>query len=759
MKGTAMWKLVRKICNFTSAAAVGGIAVGSPLLAGPAATTGEDRTLAPYFFIAGGEPGVDRLPLKSTQADVHIAGPLSEVIVTQVYRNDGQRTLEAAYVFPASTRAAVHGLRMSVGDRVIEAVVKEHGQARVDYEQARAAGRTASLLEQQRSNVFQMNVANILPGDEVKVQLRYTELIVPEAGIYEFVFPTVVGPRYTNQPASGAPDRARWVESPYQRLGEPPTYDFNFAATITAGVPIVRLACPSHRTAVTWKGRFEARIQLARGEAAAADRDLVLRYQLAGERIEAGLQLLRGRDENLFLLTAQPPARPTQHDTLPREYLFVLDVSGSMDGFPLDICKALLRDVLQALRPTDSFNVLLFAGGSSLLAERSLPASASNIRRALELVDGQRGGGGTELLRALQRALAVPRDDSGSRIILVMTDGYVTVEREVFALVRNHLDRANLFAFGIGTSVNRLLIEGLARAGLGEPFVVTKPVDAAAVAARFRRTIATPVLTDLRLEFEGFDAFDVQPAHLPDLLAERPVVVVGKWRGPAGGRIVLSGQTVAGTYRRSFDVAAAPEAAGEALRYLWARRRIAEVGDDWRFDGDCARAAEIRRLGLAYNLLTELTSFVAVDTRVRGDGRPAETVVQPLPLPAGVSERAVGSDKWRYRETSALTESMRLLQPSSASAEPPPCLWAAARRWRFPAAAGDSTVIVELRLVGERAQLDDVTSRGFLSADAARSVVAAGVAALGDCLGRNATLTLALAVNAAGAVTRVELVR
>ncbi len=726
---------------------------------------------------------MDRLPLKSTGAEVHIAGPIAEVAVTQVYRNDGRRALEAIDVFAASTRAAVHGLRLRIGDRVIEAVVKERGRARADYEQARASGRTASLFEQQRPNVFQMNVANILPGDEVKVELRYTELIVPDEGVYELVYPTVVGPRYSNHRAAGAGDTERWVEAPYQHEGRPPAYAFDFSATINAGLPIVRVACPSHRTEVTWQGSSEPRS--ARPPPGKATSCCVTSSPAGGSRPDCSSCAAATRTSSCSPRSRRrvPPWRTSRRATPS----FVVDISGSMHGFPLEVSKTLLGDLIGSLRPTDSFNVLLFAGSSALLAERSVPTSEASIRRALDLIDRQQGGGGTERVPALRRALALPRGEDSSRTIVVVTDGYVSVEKEAFELIRDHLDRANLFVFGIGTSVNRMLIEGLARAGTGAPFVVSKPEQAAPAAERFRRMIAAPVLAGLHLEFAGFEAYDVEPAHLPDLLVERPVVVVGKWRGPASGRIVLRGHGGSGAYRRSFEVAAAQPAGGEALRYLWTRRRIAEVGDDYSLDRDPTRAAEITRLGLAYNLLTELTSFVAVDTRAHADGRPPETVQQPLPLPEGVSDLAVGEvagvklamtpgavpmagqalyrrraddesrevpDAAKVEGTAARSRGneVRLARPS----DEPACLEKASQRWAFPVSAGETTVTLALKVTAGRASLEKVGSSRPLAASAVWPVVAAEMAALGRCLGRDRTLRLRLLVNATGAVSRVE---
>jgi Ca-activated chloride channel family protein len=317
-----------------------------------------------------------------------------------------------------------------------------------------------------------------------------------------------------------------------------------------------------------------------------------------------------------------------------------------MHGFPLDTAKALLADLIGSLRPTDTFNVLLFSGGNAVLAEEPVPATAENIARALELIGDETGGGATELLPALSRTLALPREPDRSRSIVVVTDGYVTVETEAFDLIRRHLDEASLFAFGIGSSVNRFLIEGLARAGKGEPFVVTEPGEAKAQSALFRRYIESPVLTHVKARFEGFEAYDIQPLSLPDVLAARPVVLYGKWRGSPEGRLILTGQGGHGPYTETLDLGAVPpRAENRALRYLWARSRIATLSDDIKLAPDDRRASEITELGLRYKLLTAYTSFVAVDKVVR-NRQPGDTttVKQPLPLPARVSALAVGGE-------------------------------------------------------------------------------------------------------------------
>jgi len=601
-----------------------------------------DKTLSPYFVVTGDDSGAEPLPLKSTRADAAISGMIAQVKVTQIYQNRGNKTLEAVYVFPASTRAAVYALKMTVGERVIEAKVKEREQARRDYEQALQQGRTASLLEQQRPNVFQMNVGNILPGDEIKVELDYTELLIPKDSVYEFVYPTVVGPRYSNVQAKNATATETWVQNPYLHQGEEAPYTFGLDLTLNSGMPIAKVTSPSHAIDVHYDGPRTATIALKEASDA-GNRDFVLQYVLAGDRIESGLLLYPGPKENFFLMMMEPPKRVAAKAIVPREYIFIIDVSGSMHGFPLDTTKALMRDLFSHLRPNDFFNILFFSGGNYTLSEKSLPATPENVRKALDAMNGQSGGGGTELMPALRKALALPRAEGTSRSAIIVTDGYVSVEKDAFAYIRQNLGHANLFAFGIGSSVNRYLIEGMARAGMGEPFIILEPAKASAEADRFRKYIDSPVLTGIRAQFKGLDAYDVEPAGIPDLFAQRPVIIFGKYRGKPTGAIQITGEAEGGRFTKILSLQdAVISEKNAALRYLWARHRITQLADMNKLDPGDERVKEVTGLGLTYNLLTDYTSFVAVDTVKRADGKHITTVKQPLPLPQGVSDYAVG---------------------------------------------------------------------------------------------------------------------
>lgn len=613
-------------------------------------SAGRPRTLSPYFQVQSGDgTETDRLPLKDTHVEVTIAGVIAEVAVLQTYINEGTTPLDAIYVFPGSTRAAVHGLTMLVGDRIVHAKIQTKPEARRTFEAAKSAGKTASLLEQHRPNVFQMSLTNIMPGETVQVELHYTELLRVADGEYEFAFPTVVGPRYSSRSiVDEEADEHHSVRIPYLAEGDQSGATFALKLHLATGVPLADLQCATHAITIARPRPDVAQIELdpAADPEAQANRDFILHYRLAGDAVQTGLLLTGGGpngDGGYFLAMVQPPARPAAAAAPACEYVFVVDVSGSMRGFPLDTARALLTDLIENLRAEDSFNVVLFAGDSTVLSPVPLAATPENLARAIVVLEQQRGGGGTELLTAFQRALALPRKENLSRTLVLITDGFVGIEAEAFDFVRSHLDRANLFAFGIGSSVNRHLIESLARAGQGEPFIVTSSAEAAATAARFRLYIASPVLTRVRAEFAGFVAEELTPRAIPDVFAQRPVVLFGRWHGPLGGRIHVHGVNGEGELTSTLEVANAVRLDGSrALELLWARARVQELEDKEACEHDAAQVSAITQLGLTHGLLTKYTSFVAVDERVRNIVTGSSAVKQPVPLPEGVSNSAVG---------------------------------------------------------------------------------------------------------------------
>lgn len=592
--------------------------------------------------------GVARLPLLSQETTVDVTGPVARVRVTQRWRNDGDAAIDATYMIPASTKAAVHDLTLTVGQRVVRADLQEKKQAQATFDAARAAGHTAGLLNEVRDNVLRLALANLRPHEEVVVRLDESLTLDRNDGVWELALPQTLGPRYGDGVPVNSIDAS---SSPSSSSLLPVT---RIDVRVNEPLPIRAFGSATHGVTTSFDGPTFARARVTSSpEDVVADRDFVLRFSLAGDDVDGGVLAYRGEDhdDGTFLLMAEPPEALPSSRSAPREVIFIVDVSGSMAGEPLAVASGLLVDLVDELRPRDRFNVLFFAGGNWSLSPQSVPATKQNLAAAKEALRSMRGGGGTELLPALKTALSTPRshDDDGAfaRSFVVVTDGFVSVEKEALRLVHDHLDDATLFAFGIGSSVNRALIESLARAGHTSPVVVTDPSEAPAAVERFVRDVR-PALTDVVLDTSrapGFMAFDVEPAadgdadvalRLPDLYAGRALAVLGRFTGTPSGTLVLRGRSARGAWQReiSLDDVDVTRAENDVLEKLWARRRVqrlAELGDD----SDTTNKA-ILALGLQYRLLTSQTSFVVVDSDAKG-AVASSSIEQPTLLPAGMA--------------------------------------------------------------------------------------------------------------------------
>ncbi|MEO1229595.1 MAG: VIT domain-containing protein [Myxococcota bacterium] len=626
----------------------------------------------PRFIVPEGAT----LPLRSTAHAVEVVGPVAHVTVTQVYENTGEKLLDATYVFPGSPNSAVASLVMRIGERTVTAVLKKKEEARADFEAARRSGHRASLLEQRRPNVFEMALTNIRPGETVEVELGYTELLVPEEGQFELALPGVVAPRFGGEgedppPAVPTPRGTPKTPSPWLQGQDPrprpsrpgphgpakpqgpaergpsgwsadlnppgPPAKWSADIRLRDGLGVVEVTSPTHPISprVDPQGRIQVALETP------GDAELVLRWRLAsGTSPAAGLTFYEGQDERFFMMTVAPPQRVDPDRLPPREVDFLLDVSCSMRGFPLDVAKVVMRESLTRLRPTDRFNIHFFASGGWTYAPTPQPATPENVQAALRAVDVRRGGGGTQLVHALEAVAKLPRAKGLARSIVVVTDGLVSFERAAFAKIRERIE-GTVFTLGIGANVNRMLVEGVARAGGGVAYVAHDEAAAKEEAARLVKNLRAPVMTDVKLSIQGLDAYDLEPPSLPDLYADRPVVVVGKYRGAARGSFRLSGMTAASSFEQRLSASETQPASENApLRALWARRHLQRVADDRALADGGADAETITALGLKYGLLTEHTSFVAVDSE--GGAAPGDkrSVVQTGPHPKGMAAAA-----------------------------------------------------------------------------------------------------------------------
>ncbi len=566
----------------------------------------DDRTLCPYFNVFSTDTTDLQFSLLSTDVEATISGVIANVVVEQTYFNAGETPIDATYVFPMSTNAAVYSMQMIVNDRVINAVIKRKDEAQTIFDNADDAGLTASLLEQERPNVFQMSIANIQAFDSLKVRMVYTELLTPNNGVYQFVFPNIVAPRFT---VNGE----KWVQQAEKDLIPLSQTELNIDLKINAGMPL-EAQCKSHNVTFDYTGR-SVQTTLATNP----EKDFIVDYTLHDNHIETGLLLYEGEEENFFLSMIQPAKPDAPFDSPRREYIFIMDVSGSMKGNPLDVSKELITNLLTDLDEEDKFNIVFFAGGSNVLSPNSLAVTSENIDLAFDMINSTNAGGGTYLLNAMDLALKMEGTEDYSRTFVILTDGHVTVEKEAFEMIRENLNEANFFAFGIGSSVNRYIIEGIAYMGEGEPFVVTDMADAHVMADTFREYIEKPTLTNIEARFSGIDVYDIEPISIPDVFAERPIIIYGKYNGAAQGTVTITGDYAGAVVSSSLDFAQYADNKEDniALKYLWARKKIklmSDYGIGSNELDDISIEEEITQLGLKYSLVTEYTSFVAVDS-------------------------------------------------------------------------------------------------------------------------------------------------
>ena len=484
------------------------------------------------------------LPLRHTRAEIEVSGFVGRATVTQTCQNPFTYPIEAVYTFPLPANSAVDDMRMVIGDRVIESEVQRRAQARATYEAAREQGQTAALLEQERPNIFTQSVAHIAPGEDIEVVVSYVQDLTCDAGEYEVVFPMVVGPRFM-------PDGAPQLAPPILGRGERSGRDIAVALTLDAGHEVVDYAAPTHEVdVVEADGRLS--VSLAAGDRV-PNRDFVFRWRVATEAPQATLMAhRRARGGGFFALMLQPPDLDVDELVGQRELIFVVDVSGSMSGVPLAMCKEAMQEALGRLRPVDTFDIVTFAGRTARAFGTPRIANHAHVREGLAFIHRAIAGGGTFMADAVGAALAPPVAEDRHRYVFFLTDGYVGNEAEIFrgaeSLVRAleaRGQRGRVFAMGTGGSVNRHLLDGLSAAGQGTSLYVGNREEPTRAVDRFFGLIDHPVLTDVSVDWGGLAVSDVLPGAVPDLFASRPVIVHGRYAEPGEGLVTVRG-TAAG---------------------------------------------------------------------------------------------------------------------------------------------------------------------------------------------------------------------
>ena len=597
---------------------------------------------------------VGACPLKHTAVSMDVAGFVSRVTVKQQFQNPSRTPIEAVYTFPLPADAAVDDMQMTLGDRTISGRIKRKEEARKIYEAARSAGQTASLLDQERPNIFTQSVANVMPGQSVTITLSYSNLLKYDDGAYELTFPMVVGPRNTSQPSyDGAPGNPP-VQTDGDKISPPITprgtragHDISLSVKLDAGLPLQEIKSQLHEVIVDRDGPNRARIRL-RDENSIPNKDFILRYKVGGEQMQTGvLAHSEGNGSGYFTLILQPPAAPTKQDVAPKEMVFVIDQTGSQNGEPIKKAKETMKYCLENLNPGDTFQLIGFNTQIFPCFEGPVPLTEATMKQALAFLEPIQGNGGTDILKSVDYALKIPADPKRLRMICYMTDGYVGNDMQVLDHVRKNRGQARMFVFGIGNSVNRFLIDGMAREGRGAAEIVDLKMPGEQAASRFYARVHKPILLDPKVEFGNLAVEDVYPKAIPDVFSSGPIILKGRYKGAPVGDVTVSGILRGQPWSQKVHVSfPAVQKENAALPTLWAREKLEDLqSQDWMGaqsgNPDAKITDQIINLALDYRLMSQYTSFVAVEDKVVNVGGKQRRVDVPVEMPEGVSYEGI----------------------------------------------------------------------------------------------------------------------
>jgi Ca-activated chloride channel family protein len=585
------------------------------------------------------------LPLESTSVDARISGYIATVDILQKYHNPYKDKIDAVYVFPLPQSAAITDFVMIIGDRMIRGLIREKEEAQEVYQAAKAQGYHASLLTQERPNIFKQKVANIEPGKKIDIISVFFNPLNYRNGEYEFVFPTVVGPRF-NPPGqmddigtvgrgtnnqSGDPTDAHYLR-PDKIFG----HNISIHVDIDAGVSIEKVYSHTHVINVEKKSPSHAIVSLSHNDMV-PNKDFVLRYKTSGEKIKTAMMTHESEDGIHFSLLLQPPEDLKNLPRIPREMVFVLDCSCSMYGRPLEKAKEAVRRALRNLDKNDTFQIIRFSSNASSLGSKPITATPENIEKGLKYLESLKSGGGTMMIEGIKAALDFLHDENRLRIVSFMTDGYIGNEREILGAIHEGLGESRIFSFGVGSSVNRYLLERMAIMGRGAVAYVGLDDSAGEAVDRFYDVATRPALANITIDWGDLNVTDVYPEKTPDLFVGRPVMITGRLNNSHPGWIRIIGQT--GKERTYFDVTVDPnnsDGRHPGIRSIWARWKLAELSNQETHSPCEDIKQEIITTSMNYNLISRYTAFLAVDSLERTEGDHGYVVDVPVFVPDGV---------------------------------------------------------------------------------------------------------------------------
>jgi Ca-activated chloride channel family protein len=624
--------------------------------------------------------GIVECPLKHTAVKADISGFIARVTVTQTFYNPYDENIEAIYVFPLPNTAAVDDMTMVIGERKIVGVIKRRADARAMYEQAVSQGITASLLEQERPNIFTQTVGNIKPKTEVKIVISYIDVLKYDMGTYEFHFPMVVGPRYipgapivkdvpiddVNLPTPDGvkkntgtgtvpntdkvPDASR-ITPPALKPNERNGHDITLSVMLDAGVPFHDLKVVNHIANVDLGRKNNASVVLSPADSV-PNKDFVMRYTVVGEKPEmAVLTNCPDSGKGYFILMVQPRLED-EKAAPPREMVFLVDVSGSMSGQPTEKVKQCMRDFLASSKSNDTLQVITFASSANKVFEKPVPVTPENIKKALDFTNGYQGGGGTEMLKGIKMVIDEPIDPNRVRVAIMLTDGFIGNEAEIIAAVgKASSNQLYFWTIGIGSSPNRFLLDGVAKQGGGMSQVVELSTDPKDIVDKMVERIHKAQLSNVKINWNGLQVFETYPRRISGLWAGRPIIMYGRYSDGGNAAIKISGMAEGKPIDYTLNVTLPNGNATEhdVLPKVWARQKIEDLSEQMFYGDDPQVVEEITNVALDYKLMSQYTSFVAIDTKdidnITEPPKPPRRMVVAVPIPDGTDyEGFFGSD-------------------------------------------------------------------------------------------------------------------
>jgi Ca-activated chloride channel family protein len=599
------------------------------------------------------------IPLKHTDVSAMISGYIASVGVTQQFTNPYAEKIEAVYVFPLPENAGINDFVMTIGERHIRGIIRERAQAEQLYAEARRQGYVASLMNQERPNIFTQKVANIEPGKQIDISIRYFHTLAYNDGWFEWVFPMVVGPRYNPAGSSdgvGALPRnappmssGQSTEVHYLRPNERSGHDISLSIQLDPGVSLEELVSVNHKINRQDGPHDSTLITLSPADSF-PNKDFVLRYKVAGNKPKTALFVQKAKKGpgGYFTLMIVPPEDLRSLPRRPVEMVFVVDTSGSMSGQPIAQAKAAVDVALQKMTPGDTFQVVKFASGAEQMSPGPMIVDGSSVAFARQYVRDMQGNGGTEMLKGINAALDFPHDENRTRIVSFLTDGYIGNEIQILRALHDKLLDSRVFSFGVGSSPNRYLLDAMARLGHGNAAYLSLNEPAEPVMNAYFERISHPALANIKVRFgDGRETrvTDVYPQRIPELFVGRPIIITGRYAGRLPGDISVTSSV--GGEMRSFPVTADARE-NPAIATVWARMKIADLHDEAIYEGRDV-TADVKETALSYGLMSEVTSFLAVDSTAPTVGDHGVTVAIPVPVPEGV----------RYETTVAESSSAR----------------------------------------------------------------------------------------------------